>query len=136
MRRPTYLIVTAILAFAGVPYAAQAFHSGQSDANYHKPGAPKTNPSATHPKPVPENAAYPKSALTKIEILPSSIQLIGPRYSQRLVVEATFADGHQEDVTPQAQIASSDATVAEVDKDDFVQPRADGQATVAAVVSG
>ena len=82
------------------------------------------------------HATYPKVALTKIDILPSSIEFAGPRYSQRLVVEGTFADGHQEDLTSQAQIASSDGKIAVVDKDDFVQPRADGHATVAATVEG
>ena len=41
------------------------------------------------------------AGLTKIEILPSSISIMGPRYNQRLLVEGTFADGHQEELTPQ-----------------------------------
>src|SRR5581483_4305868 len=116
MNRRNYQIATAALAFIAAPYAAQGFCPSQSDANYHQPGAPKTSPSAKPPKPVTEQATYPKSALTKIEILPSSIELIGPRYSQRLVVEGTFADGHQEDLTSHAQIVSSDNAIAVVDK--------------------
>ncbi len=136
MKRPSALSIVAALAFIAAPYAARASNAEQSDANYHQPGAPKTTPSATHPKPVADQAAYPKSSLTKIELLPSSIQLIGPRYSQRLVVEGIFADGHQEDLTSQAKIASSDSTIAIVDNADFVQPRADGQTTIAAAVPG
>jgi hypothetical protein len=40
------------------------------------------------------------ASLTRIEILPSSISILGPRYNQRLLVEGTFADGHQEELTP------------------------------------
>jgi Protein of unknown function (DUF1549)/Bacterial Ig-like domain (group 2) len=134
MNRRNYLVPALVSVFIAVPYAAQISNSSQSDATYHQPGAPKTSPSVKPPEPISEHATYPKSALTKIEILPSSIELIGPRYSQRLVVEGTFADGHQEDLTLHAQIVSSDNTIAVVDKSDFVQPRADGQATIAAAV--
>jgi hypothetical protein len=109
---------------------AQGFQS--SDATYHQRDAAKVSAPAQHAKP----AVYPKTALTKIEILPSSIEFAGPRYSQRVIVEGTFADGHQEDVTSEAKIASSDTNTALIDTGDFVQPRGDGQATIAAVVQG
>jgi hypothetical protein len=136
MNRRNYLIPTAVMAFIAVPYASQGFYSSQNDASYHKAEAAKAKAPTKPPQPVAEHPTYPKSSLTKIEVLPSSVELIGPSYSQRLVVEGTFADGHQEDLTSQAQIASSDGNVAAVDKSDFVQPRADGQATVGAVVLG
>ena len=43
--------------------------------------------------------------LAKIEILPAAIAISGSHYNQRLVVEGTFADGHQEDLTAQAALA-------------------------------
>jgi hypothetical protein len=80
--------------------------------------------------------SYPPVALTKIEILPASISFIGPRSLQRLVVEGTFADGHQEELTSKAKLATSDAKVATLDKDGFALPQDDGQATVTATVQG
>jgi Protein of unknown function (DUF1553)/Protein of unknown function (DUF1549)/Bacterial Ig-like domain (group 2) len=74
--------------------------------------------------------------LAKIAILPSSVSITGPRYSQRLLVEGTFADGHQEELTSIARIAISDATIAAADKDGVVFPKSDGQATVTATVQG
>ncbi|HXE15294.1 MAG TPA: DUF1549 domain-containing protein [Bryobacteraceae bacterium] len=133
MKRIKYLIPAAALVLAAAPYAAQAFQSGHGDATYHQEAAAKTS----MPKPpVATPVTYSKSALTKIELLPSSIEFVGPRYSQRLVVEGTFADGHQEDLTSQAQIASSDSKITLVDKDGFVRPRGDGEATITALVQG
>ena len=83
-----------------------------SDATYHEKAGPKASTPAKPAEPLAESVSYPKSALTKIEILPAAIEFVGPRYSQRLVVEGTFADGHQEDLTPQAQIISSDGKIA------------------------
>ncbi|MGA8593175.1 MAG: DUF1549 domain-containing protein [Bryobacteraceae bacterium] len=134
MKRFNYSIPGAILAFIALPYATQGFQS--SDATYHQKTASKTAAPAKPPEPVANPVTYPKVALTKVEILPSSIEFVGPRYSQRLVVEGTFADGHQEDLTSQAQIVSSNSKVALVDKGDFVQPRGDGHATIAATVQG
>ena len=76
------------------------------------------------------------TSLTRIEILPSSISIMGPRYSQRLLVEGTFADGHQEELTSRATITSSDVRVAQVDKDRFVLPQGDGRATITAILQG
>ncbi len=78
---------------------------------------------------------YVLGPLKEIKILPPSISVTGPRYSQRLVVEGIFADGHQEDITGQARITSSDPKVALVDHEAFVRPQSDGKATVTAVVS-
>ena len=76
------------------------------------------------------------AGLTKIEILPSSISIMGPRYNQRLLVEGTFADGHQEELTPQVTLAISNPKVAIIDKDNFALPQGDGQATITATLQG
>jgi Protein of unknown function (DUF1549)/Protein of unknown function (DUF1553)/Bacterial Ig-like domain (group 2) len=89
-----------------------------------------------HLEPVAAHNTYPKVPLTKIEILPSSISIEGPHYNQRLVIEGTFADGHQEDVTSQAAITSTKPKVGLVDKDHFAVPQSDGQATLTAIVAG
>ena len=84
-------------------------------------------------------AAHPRPSLvglTKIEILPSSISILGPRYNQRLLVEGTFADGHQEELTPQATLAISNPKVATIDNENFALPQGDGQATITATLQG
>ena len=131
MRRHNYCIPAALCAFLALPFATQAFQSTHSEATYHQAAAPKPSTPAKPPEPV---AVYPKVALAKIEILPSSIEFVGPHGSQRMIVEGTFADGHQEDLTAQAQIVSSDDKIAAVGKDGIVRPLADGHATIAAVV--
>ena len=62
---------------------------------------------------------------------------MGPRYNQRLLVEGTFADGHQEDLTSQATIAISNPKVA-IDRQGQFRcfRRADGQATITATFQG
>jgi hypothetical protein len=100
---------------------------------------------APHPQAAADSKAHKASGvrtrqslagLTRIEILPSSITITGPRYNQRLLVEGTFADGHQEELTPQVTLAVSNPKVAIVDKDDFTLPQGDGQATITATVQG
>jgi len=71
----------------------------------------------------------------EIKILPSDIPLNGPRASQRVVVEALFDDGHQEDVTAQAKISSANPLVAALDLG-FVKPASDGEATLRASFQG
>jgi len=100
--------------------------------------ATRTGNSAARQKPEVSDAVRPPSLvnLAKIEILPSAISILGPRSSQRLVIEGTFADGHQEELTSWAKVSVSDAKVAQLDKDDFVLPQGDGQATVTATLGG
>ncbi|HEX4322156.1 MAG TPA: DUF1549 domain-containing protein [Acidobacteriaceae bacterium] len=76
------------------------------------------------------------ASLTRIEILPGAITITGPHNGQRLLVEGTFADGHQEDLNSRATIAISDAKVARVDQGDAIFPLGDGQATIIATVQG
>jgi hypothetical protein len=76
------------------------------------------------------------TGLSKIEIIPSAISIIGRHNAQRLLVEGTFVDGHQEDVTSRARIAVTDTKVAVVDEDNFAIPQGEGLATVSAVIAG
>ncbi|HEV2350881.1 MAG TPA: DUF1549 domain-containing protein [Terriglobia bacterium] len=127
-----------------VPCLIQGFQTPAArrrDAPYHQSGTSKPwNSSATKAKkslePVAAHDSFPKVPLTKIEILPVSISIEGPRYKQELVVEGTFADGHQEDLTSRAAISSSNSKVVLVDRDHFALPQSDGQATISAVVAG
>ena len=77
--------------------------------------------------PVAAHNAYPLVPLAKIEILPSAIAISGSHYNQRLVVEGTFADGHQEDLTAQATSHPPNPKVARISKD-FADAQGDGQA--------
>lgn len=68
--------------------------------------------------------------------MPTSISIESSRYKQQLVVEGTFADGHQEDLTSRAKFTISDAKVTIVDVDAFVVPQGDGLAIITASVQG
>ncbi|HEV2383094.1 MAG TPA: DUF1549 domain-containing protein [Terriglobia bacterium] len=145
MKPRNFLLLVAIFTGLTLPYLIRASQTSQNpkDVPFHQTDMSKAGDTeeasakakraqalvATHP-------SYPKSALTKLEILPSSIAILGPRYTQRLVVEGTFADGHQEDMTAQARITSSDPKVALMDKDGFALPQGDGEASVTATVEG
>src|ERR1700722_15836888 len=126
-----YALVTASLFSAQTPPPAAAPpHSQAAAAPAPKPVARKASTSpVTHAK-------QSTVALTRIEILPSSISIMGPRYNQRLLVEGTFADGHQEELTPQASLAVSHPKVATVDIENSPLPQGDGQATITATVKG
>ncbi|MBZ5563011.1 MAG: DUF1553 domain-containing protein [Acidobacteriia bacterium] len=107
---------------------AAPYHKGQhegTDWNSSNQAAKPLQPVAAHARSVP---------LTKIEILPRTVAITGPRYKQRVVVEGTFADGHEEDVTAQARLTTSMPKVAEVDKDAMVRPQGDGQASLVATI--
>ena len=105
------------------------YHSGGD----YKPEATATNKAQVTP--VADHNAYPQVPLAKIEILPSAITISGSHYNQRLVVEGTFTDGHQEDLTSQATLTSSNPKVAHINND-FAMAEGDGQATVTATVKG
>src|SRR5690348_3472729 len=139
-----FAIFATILAAPWLIRASESFQTaaqGTKDAPYHqsdmsKSGSNSSASAGKHLEPVAAHNTYPKVPLLKIEILPSSISIEGPRYNQRLVIEGTFADGHQEDVTSQATITSSNSKVAIVDKDNYAVPQSDGQTTFTAIVSG
>jgi hypothetical protein len=111
----------------------------KDNAPYHPPemlkpdDTPQTVDKGHRPN---ANNHRPLIGLAKIEIIPSSITITGRHYAQRLLVEGTFADGHQEDVTSRARISVTDTTVAIVDKDNFAVPEGEGLATVLATVEG
>jgi len=97
--------------------------------------APGANPSK-NPSPVVAPGRSPQAVprLTGLAIIPASINLTGPNSSQRIVVQGTFSDGHQEDLTAKANISSSDSKTALVDDSGFVRPAGDGQATIRAAI--
>src|SRR5208283_4805157 len=82
----------------------------RKDAPYHTGGEYKpeaTSSNKPHVAPVADHNAYPPVPLVKIDILPAAITISGAHDNQRLIVEGTFTDGHQEDLTAQATFASS-----------------------------
>jgi hypothetical protein len=85
---------------------------------------------------VAAHASPNSSPLTAITILPSSVSLSIPLLSQRIVVEATYADGHVADVTAQARISCSTSSVAKPDKQGFIHPEGNGRATLTASFNG
>ncbi len=100
-----------------------------------RPGKPQSaKPAAIETKPAQQ--AQKEVALQKLEILPASIVLKGPRASERLVVEGVFADGHREDLTGQAKVFSSRPGVAAVDNEPRVHAVQDGRATLLALFLG
>lgn len=131
------LLGTIVAGFGFSGALAQSPSSAQTktDAPYHPPEMmkPEAAPQAAG-KAVNDHS--PLVGLAKIEIIPSPITITGRHYAQRLLVEGTFADGHQEDVTSRARIAVTDTKVAIVDKDNFAVPQGEGLASVLATVEG
>src|SRR5947208_9039456 len=74
--------------------------------------------------------------LTELRILPSTIRLVGPVATQKLIVEGRFADGHEEDLTSEAKLSSSNPQVAQLNKLKDVFPAGDGRATLRANYRG
>ncbi len=71
----------------------------------------------------------------KLSILPPQIELSGTRATERLIVEATYADGHQEDVTARAVLAIANPKVAAVEKGSL-RTKGDGETTVSVTLAG
>jgi Protein of unknown function (DUF1549)/Protein of unknown function (DUF1553)/Bacterial Ig-like domain (group 2) len=113
----------------------------QKDAPYHQGGvypsghAKHSRPIGS-PRPIADHASAANSILVGIEVLPSTFAITGPLYSQRVLVEGRFADGHIEDVTSKAKLRTSNGHVATVDGDSVVHPEGDGQAILIATLSG
>lgn len=129
---------TFVLSVLSCPAAGQTLASrppAQKDAPYHPPGFLKP---PDDEKPAPRKRASPAltslATLTKIAILPSSVSITGPHYSQRLLVEGTFLDGHQEDLTSKATLAISNPDLGTLNNDHVFSPIADGQATITAAL--
>ena len=136
MRHRNFLRFAALAFMLALLLVVSRLLGGQSLAHPGAPSAqnksasssPKTTPAGPHNQ--------PSTSLTRIEILPPTISITGPRYSQRVLVEGTFADGHQEELTSQAAVTTSDLRVALVDNGSFVLPQGDGQTTITAVLKG
>ena len=71
----------------------------------------------------------------RIEVLPASVKLAGPRSKAQLVVTGHYADGSVQDLTRASQFASTKGDVASV-QSAVVRPHADGKSEVAVVVAG
>ncbi len=69
------------------------------------------------------------TAAAQVAILPSKVDLAGSRASQRIIVQATFPDGHQEDVTAKSVFVVANPRVAAVEKG-MLLPRGDGETTI------
>jgi hypothetical protein len=111
----------------------------RNDTPFHPPEMVKPEDAAADAKGRVTAASHnrqPTATLAKIEIVPSSVSITGRHSKQRLLVEGTFADGHQEELTSRAKIAISDNEVAIVDKDNFAIPQGGGKATITAIVEG
>lgn len=108
----------------------------QKDAPYHSGGEYKPQATDKAPlTPVADHQAYPQVPLTRIEILPAAIAISGSHYNQRLVVEGVYTDGHQQDLTAQATLTSSNSQVARV-INDFAVAQGNGQGTLTATFQG
>ena len=103
MKRRNYFTFTvALLALLCRAVCSASFPSQAAEAMppYHQKVKPKGSPAAACRSPSPtRNRHWQKSKFCRLRL-----RFVGPRYSQRLVVEGTFADGHQEDLT----VASAD----------------------------
>ena len=69
----------------------------------------------------------------RLSPFPTTVSLHNSRASQRLVVQAHFHDGVEEDWTGRVEFSCSNSEVASVDPDGRVLPISDGQATVRVV---
>lgn len=71
-------------------------------------------------------------SLTGIKVLPSSMVLEGEGVDQRLVVQASYSDGTDRDVTALAVMASADSLVVDVDGQGVVTANGSGETYVMA----
>ncbi len=140
-RQIAFFSLLSAMLFLGaastVPVPSAAMQNPAEPAPYHKTDPLNSPRAGSMPLlPVTAHAASKPAPLVGIRILPSSISLISPRFTQGLVVEGVFADGHQEDLTTKANLSSSDLRIALVDRQAFVHPQSDGRATVTASYEG
>ena len=108
------------------------------DAPFHTGGEYKSEvTAASKPQvtPVADHNAYPQVPLAKIEILPAAITISGSHYNQRLVVEGTYTDGHQEDLTAKATLGISNPKIARL-VNDFAIAEGDGEGSITAALQG
>jgi hypothetical protein len=137
-----FTVSCTLLASMGGQTPSSPAARSTGDAQYHSADMSKSasggvaSAYTAKTAPAANQGSSSLALLAKIAILPSSISITGPRYSQRLLVEGTFADGHQEELTSRAKMTISDAKIAVIDGDGVAFPRGDGQATVTATIQG
>ena len=145
------LLSVLALGFA-VPSALLSLPSGQtserptapapSDATYHQTDGMTLSRESAAAAGMIKTAAviHPRklslTSLTRIQILPSSFAITGPHAGQRLLVEGTFADGHEEELTSKVTVTISNPSVAKVEEGSIISPLGDGQATITATIRG
>jgi len=83
----------------------------------------------------PPKADPPKAALKSLTVFPAKITLDGPRDEQRLIVLGEYADGRRWDLSRDAKLATSAATIATVDGA-IVRPAGDGDTTITVTAGG
>ncbi len=136
---------TALLVWVAIATATAGAQprQGQQAAPYHgfdkseKDAAGWTHANASQP--IQFVAAHPNpnsSPLTGIKILPSFVSISIPLMTQRVVVEASYADGHAAEVTAQAAIRISNPKVAVADAEGFVHPEGNGRTELTATLKG
>ncbi|MGB6742181.1 MAG: DUF1549 domain-containing protein [Terracidiphilus sp.] len=112
-----------------------------SDATYHQTDGMTHSPAAASATGVMKAGAAANSkrislaSLTKIQIFPSSLAITGPHSGQRLIVEGTFADGHEQELTSTATVTISNTLVARIENGS-VLPLSDGQGAITATIRG
>jgi Protein of unknown function (DUF1549)/Protein of unknown function (DUF1553)/Bacterial Ig-like domain (group 2) len=136
-----------VFALAYILAHAVLTHSQNlQSAPYHKPRSQasddwveKTTASKMGLKPVSSHAVMNEKLKTfplkKLEIYPNAIALKSKATEQRIIVEGTFADGHQEDLTDKVKITSSDPRIARY-KEGIVLPASNGKSVLRATLDG
>jgi hypothetical protein len=76
------------------------------------------------------------AADSSLALIPSTSTLVGPRSTQRLLVESVVNGRFAGDKTDKAQFTSSNPDVATVDSAGVVRPVSDGEATITATIGG
>lgn len=141
MRIRNALLIGGLLVSSGTSWLASgqtpASRPARNDAPYHPPGFLKPPDDAMAPgKHANTQPLTSLATLTKMAILPAAVSITGPHYSQRLVVEGTFLDGHEEDLTSRATLAVSDPDLGTLNKEHVFLPSSDGRATITATLRG
>ena len=137
MKIRNWVLAGALAVPSGYPATLVAQASAKQNAPDH-PSVLLKQPKVRNAAASPSSKLHPTQliALAKIEILPSSISLTGSHSSQRLVVEGTFDDGHEEDLTSRATMKISNGSLGALDENHVFRPVSDGTATITATMQG
>ena len=71
-----------------------------------------------------------------LSLLPGEVELRGSRSYEKLVVQASYPDGHQKDVTSAARLVVANPKLAVIDREAVLRPLSDGTTNVTATVDG